>query len=98
MKIVSSQNGTSVRITLTTYRQRASPTGSAPTGGGPYDLPAKVSVVRCTDVVTGFQEHHYLQIAQPVVADIRAVLCGERSEEIENRLYVPETKSYRLRD
>ena len=62
----------------------------------PYDLPGKVSVVDCTDVVGGFQEHRYHVNNEFVVADIRAVLNGERSERIIHRHYVPETKSYRL--
>ena len=62
----------------------------------PHNLPAKVTVVDCTDVVTGFQEHRYHENEPLVVEDIRAVLRGERSDRIANRTYVPESNSYRL--
>ena len=62
----------------------------------PHDLPAKVSIVDCTDVVDGFQEHRYHESEQGVVEDIRAVLEGARSDRIRNRTYVLETNSYRL--
>ena len=60
-------------------------------------LPAKVSVVDCTDVVTsGYQEHRYHKDERPVIKDIDAVLGGKRSDLIANRNYLPEMKSYCL--
>ena len=62
----------------------------------PHLLPAKVSVVECTDVVTGFQEHRYHKDEDPVIQDIRDVLLGGGSDRIANRNYVLETNGYRL--
>ena len=62
----------------------------------PHDMPAKVSIVDCTDVVRGFQEHRYHETEEAVVEDIQAVLEGVRSDRIGNRIYVPESNSYRL--
>ena len=63
----------------------------------PHNLPAKVSVVDCTDVATtGFQEHRYHKEEKPVIHDIQAVLCVQKSDNIGNRQFVPETNSYSI--
>ncbi len=63
----------------------------------PHLLPAKVSVVDCTDVVTGFQEHRYHKDNDIIVNDILTVLLGEPTHLIKNRTYLLETNSYRTR-
>ena len=52
----------------------------------PHLLPAKVTVVDCTDVVTtGFQEHRYHKANNTIVNDILAALLGEPARLIKNR-------------
>ena len=60
----------------------------------PNTLPGKISVIDCTDVVTGFQEHRYHKEERYVIADIRAVLRNQQSNGIELRQYLPENNSY----
>ena len=62
----------------------------------PHLLPAKVTVVDCTDVVEGFQEHRYHKNERPVVDDIQTVLRGECYDRFEYRRYVPETKCFAI--
>ncbi len=64
----------------------------------PHLLPAKVSVVDCTDVVTGFQEHRYHMDEKPLIEDVQAVLRDQRSNYIANRQFVSETNNYSLLD
>ena len=64
----------------------------------PVQVPANVSLVDCSDVVTGFLEHNY-HIREPAVyRDIAHVLAGWKPEDISGRIYSPETNSYRLTD
>ena len=63
----------------------------------PHLLPAKVSVVDCTDVVEGFQEHRYHKDHQTIINDIMATLQSETFNRTENRNYLLETNSYRIR-
>ena len=52
----------------------------------PHLLPAKVTVVDCTDVVTTrFQEHRYHKANNTIVNDILAALLGEPAHLIKNR-------------
>lgn len=62
----------------------------------PHLLPAKVSIVDCTDVVSGFQEHRYHKYEKTISEDIKAVLQRKRSNLLGNRSYAMETKSYLL--
>ena len=64
----------------------------------PHRLPAKVSIVDCTDIVTGFQEHRYHKVDDLVIDDIQAVLRSENSNIITGRKYQNEAKSYSLFD
>lgn len=62
----------------------------------PHLLPAKVTVVDCTDVVTGLQEHRYHKEDMQLVEDIQAVLRGQRSANFANRQLMAETNSYSI--
>ncbi|MCY3827587.1 MAG: alpha/beta fold hydrolase [Rhodospirillaceae bacterium] len=62
----------------------------------PHLLPAKVSVVDCTEVVSGFQEHRYHKDEHSVTEDIMAVLHANTSNSVANRTYVPESNSYQI--
>ncbi len=62
----------------------------------PQQVPAKVTQVDCTPVVTGTVEHSYYIDSARVVKDMLEVLAGIPSDEIKGRDYVPETNRYRL--
>lgn len=62
----------------------------------PRSLPKKVILVDCTDVVTGFQEHHYYLNNKRVQLDMLQVLAGSRPEQIDGRHYDPATNAFRL--
>ena len=62
----------------------------------PQQVPAKVTQVDCTPVVSGTVEHSYYLDSQRVVADMLLVLAGIPSDEISGRRYVPESNRYRL--
>lgn len=62
----------------------------------PHLLPAKVTVVDCTDVVEGFQEHRYHKEVEHVIRDIHHVLRTQRSNNIANRKFEPEASGYRI--
>ena len=51
----------------------------------PHLLPAKVSVVDCTEVVTEFQEHRYHKAEAIVVKDIQALIGNVKSDQITHR-------------
>ena len=51
----------------------------------PHLLPAKVTVVDCTEVVSGFQEHRYHNDEPVVVEDIQALIGGVKSDQISQR-------------
>ncbi len=62
-----------------------------------HNVPGKVTIVDCTDVVkSGLQEHRYHKEIAPVIQDIQAILNGEPSDRIANRKHVYETNGYRL--
>ena len=62
----------------------------------PHQLPAKVTVVDCTYVVEGFQEHRYHKSNDVIVNDIRAALLGGPAHLIKNRTFLIEANSHRL--
>lgn len=62
----------------------------------PQQVPAKVTQIDCTPVVSGAVEHSYYNDTKEVVADMLQVLAGVPSDEIGGRLYVPESNRYRL--
>ena len=62
----------------------------------PQQVPAKVSQIDCTPVVSGAVEHSYYLDSQRVVGDMIEALAGIPSDEINGRLYVPESNRYRL--
>ncbi|QQS13295.1 MAG: alpha/beta hydrolase [Rhodospirillales bacterium] len=64
------------------------------------DLPMKVSLVDCAEVLeTVFSDrgHQYYRNRPEVVADVRQVLRGVPSDEILGREFIPEKRSYRLK-
>lgn len=65
----------------------------------PRQLPGKVTLVDCTPVVHGLQEHHYYiekEQCPQVTQDIVEGFKGTPSEQIKGRTYIPETNRYRL--
>ena len=65
----------------------------------PRQLPGKVTLVDCTAVVHGFEEHHYYvekDKCPQVTADLLQILQGIPPEQITGRTYIPETNRYRL--
>ncbi|HAB17969.1 MAG TPA: alpha/beta hydrolase [Verrucomicrobiota bacterium] len=71
--------------------------------GGPRNaraLPDKVSVVNC-ESVTRFRDdptgHQYYRLNNVVRGDVLAVLKGTDPQDIRNRQYQPETRSFRLK-
>ncbi|MCK4868946.1 MAG: alpha/beta hydrolase, partial [Alphaproteobacteria bacterium] len=64
----------------------------------PQSVPAKVSQVDVTPVVSGLVEHSYYLDSDRVVMDMRRVLKGDPSDEIKGRRFVPEQNRYRLTD
>lgn len=62
----------------------------------PFQVPAKVTQIDCTDVVDGLIEHSYYRDCPAVVADISAVLNGVEPEEIPGRRFVEDRNRYRL--
>ncbi len=63
----------------------------------PHLLPGKVSMVDCSDVASGFQEHRYHREERNLVEDIQAVLRIQQSTNIANRQFVSETNGYIIR-
>ena len=63
----------------------------------PHLLPAKVTVVDCTDVVEGFQEHRYHNNNEIVKAEIRSILNPKQSKQSNNNTFRPQTNNFRLR-
>lgn len=64
----------------------------------PFQIPAKVTQIDCTDVVEGVVEHSYYRDCPQVVADIVAVLGGVEPELIPGRQFVEDRNRYRLVD
>jgi esterase/lipase superfamily enzyme len=62
----------------------------------PQQVPAKVTQVDCTPVVSGAVEHSYYIDCDRVVTDMLHALAGIPSDEIGSRRYVPESNRYRL--
>ena len=62
----------------------------------PQQVPAKVTQVDCTPVVSGLVEHSYYLDSDRVVRDMLYVLSGIPSDEIIGRRYVQDTNRYRL--
>lgn len=62
----------------------------------PQQVPAKVSQIDCTSVVSGAVEHSYYNESGRVIKDMLHALAGTPSDEIPNRKYVPESNRYRL--
>lgn len=62
----------------------------------PRSIPGKVSLVDCTNVVSGITEHSYYNDTEKVIDDMARVLQGVPSADIEGRSYDPETNRYRL--
>ena len=60
------------------------------------NLPAKLTIIDCTPVVTGFQEHRYHKHQEIVITDIMAALRGNRPDQIQNRKFIPETNGYKI--
>ena len=63
----------------------------------PHLLPAKVTVVDCTDVVEGFQEHRYHYAEPIVVADVGIVLQDTSSDPISSRHFIPGRNAFVLK-
>ena len=62
----------------------------------PQKVPAKVSQIDCTPLVSGLVEHSYYIDSAVVNKDMLLVLAGIPSDEIKNRTYIPESNRYRL--
>jgi esterase/lipase superfamily enzyme len=62
----------------------------------PQQIPAKVTQVDCTPVVSGAVEHSYYLDSERVVADMLEALADIPSDEISGRRYVPESNRYRM--
>ncbi|WP_284223808.1 alpha/beta hydrolase, partial [Brevundimonas denitrificans] len=62
----------------------------------PRSIPGKVTLVDCTDVVSGLVEHSYYLESQRVMMDMKSALLGTPSNLIDGRSYDPETNRYRL--
>lgn len=62
----------------------------------PRGIQGKISLIDCTPVVKGFAEHSYFLDTPAVVADLKRVLIGTSSDQIDSRQYVQETNCYRL--
>jgi esterase/lipase superfamily enzyme len=63
----------------------------------PQQVPAKVTQVDCTPVVSGLVEHSYYLDSERVVVDMLHVLAGTPSDEITGRRYIPDSNRYRLK-
>lgn len=62
----------------------------------PRGIPGKVSLIDVTPVVDGLVQHSYFLDSARVVSDMRQVLAGRASDEIDGRKYIKETNRYRL--
>ncbi|MCY4394877.1 MAG: alpha/beta hydrolase [Rhodospirillaceae bacterium] len=62
----------------------------------PHLLPAKVTVVDCTNIVSGFQEHRYNKDNGAIVNDTRTVMLGKPTHLFKNRTYFQEANSHFL--
>ncbi len=60
----------------------------------PHLLPAKVTVVDCTDVIEGFQEHRYHKFIEIIIKDIQRTFYGSRATSISRRKYDPDSNSF----
>ena len=63
----------------------------------PRSVPGKVTLIDCTPVVSGIVEHSYYLETDRVAEDMRQVLTGIASDEIDGRTYIIETNRYRLK-
>jgi len=64
----------------------------------PQQVPAKVTQVDCTPVVSGVVEHSYYLDSARVLEDVLQVLAGIPSGLVSGRHYVQESNRYRLND
>jgi esterase/lipase superfamily enzyme len=62
----------------------------------PFSMPAKVTQIDCTPVVTGAVEHSYYKDCPAVVEDVVAVLSGGEPEQIPGRKLIPDRNRYQL--
>ncbi len=62
----------------------------------PSLVPARVSLIDCSEVVGGLVEHSYYKDSQEVVADMRGVLAGITPERMPRRTYIPDSNRYRI--
>jgi esterase/lipase superfamily enzyme len=59
-------------------------------------VPAKVTQIDCSQVVTGPIEHSYYKDTKEVVKDMAEVLSGIQPKDINNRQFNPEGRQYEL--
>jgi esterase/lipase superfamily enzyme len=64
----------------------------------PFQIPAKVTQIDCTPVVTGAVEHSYYLDCAPVIRDEIGVLNGQEPEEIDGRYFLDDRNRYVLED
>ncbi|MFK7831221.1 MAG: alpha/beta hydrolase [Congregibacter sp.] len=62
----------------------------------PFQIPAKVTQVDCTGVVSGLVEHSYYKDTPAVVDDVVAVLSGTEPQEVANRKFIEDRNRYQL--
>jgi esterase/lipase superfamily enzyme len=61
----------------------------------PFNLPAKVTQIDCTEAVTeGFIEHSYYKDSDPVIDDVIHVLNRIEPQDVPNRRFVSDRNSY----
>ena len=62
----------------------------------PFQIPAKVTQIDCTAVVSGVIEHSYYKDCPRVVEDLTAVLSGVEPEAVGGRRFIEDRNRYRL--
>ncbi len=63
----------------------------------PFQVPAKVTQIDCTPVVSGVVEHSYYLDTPEVVKDVAAVLAGEEPHEVGKREFVEDRNRFVLK-
>ncbi len=62
----------------------------------PQQVPAKVTQIDCTPVISGPIEHSYYLDSARVIEDMLQVMAGVPADEISGRRYVPDSNRYRM--
>lgn len=62
----------------------------------PFQIPAKVTVIDCTNVVSGIVEHSYYVETPKVVEDITSVLSGKEPQDFSTRTFVEDRNRYQI--